>query len=82
MAHMVYELAFKGSATPALRALFPEFEAVPNRGVTVLRGVFADQAALRGAMTRIRGLGLELLEVRRVAEGEAGEGGPEADARR
>jgi len=68
----LYELSFKGSASPALQALFPDLEAVTTRGVTVLRGMFADQAALRGAMARITDLGLELLEVHLVTEDDDG----------
>jgi hypothetical protein len=68
MAHVVYELAFKGAASEAVCALFDDYEVVVGHGVTVVRGVFPDQAALHGAIERINDLGLELLDVRLVAE--------------
>ena len=39
---------------------------------TVLRGTVVDQAALHGVINRLQGLGLELLEVRRLVDGSAG----------
>lgn len=36
---------------------------------TLLRGVLRDQAALFGAMARMRDLNLTLLEIRRIEEG-------------
>lgn len=68
MAHTVYELSFKGSASDSIRSVFSDFEVVPGHGSTTLRGTLADQAALHGAIARIQDLGLELLEVRLVAE--------------
>jgi len=43
-----------------------EVEVEPNRTSTAIRGWLPDQAALYGILTRIRLLGLELLEVRRL----------------
>ena len=43
-----------------------EVEVDPNRTSTAIRGWLPDQAALYGMLTRIRLLGLELLEVRRL----------------
>ena len=37
-----------------------------DRGETTIAGPIADQAALHGLLTKIRDLGLELLEVRRI----------------
>ena len=37
-----------------------------EQGETVLRGESLDQAALHGVLERVRELGLELLEVRRL----------------
>jgi hypothetical protein len=68
MAHTMYELSFKGTASDSVCALFPEFDVVPAHGTTVLRGRLPDQAALHGAIARIRDLGLELLDVRLIAE--------------
>jgi hypothetical protein len=38
---------------------------------TILRGTVADQAALHGVINRLQGLGLELVEVRRLLAGSA-----------
>ena len=67
---MIYELSFKGAADAVLRALFDEFEVETVHGVTVVRGEFADQAALHGTLARVQELRLELLDVRLVAEAE------------
>jgi hypothetical protein len=37
-----------------------------ERGHTVIAGPVTDQAALHGLLTKVRDLGLELLEVRRT----------------
>jgi hypothetical protein len=37
-----------------------------ERGHTTIAGPVADQAALHGLLTKVRNLGLELLEVRRT----------------
>ncbi len=36
---------------------------------TILRGTLVDQAALHGVINRLQGLGIELLEVRKLVEG-------------
>jgi len=36
---------------------------------TILRGTVVDQAALHGVLNRLQGLGLELVEVRRLLDG-------------
>jgi hypothetical protein len=68
VARVVYELSFKGSASDSIRSVFADFEVVPGHGCTTLRGALVDQAALHGAIARIQDLGLELLDVRLVAE--------------
>jgi hypothetical protein len=73
MAHVVYELSFKGTPSESIRAMFPDFEVIPGHGSTVLRGSLADQAALHGAISRIQDFGLELLDVRLIAEANEGE---------
>ena len=73
MAHVVYELSFKGSASESVRAAFSDFEVEVAHGSTTLRGTLADQGALMGAISRIRDLGLELLDVRLVAKSSEGD---------
>ena len=61
-----------GSAFPALRAELRTNSTVPT-------GALPDQAALYGVLAQIEGLGLELLEVRRLpAPGTESSGSDEA----
>jgi hypothetical protein len=66
-----YAFRIRGRASEeALAALQGELEVEvevdPERTSTAIRGWLPDQAALYGILTRIRLLGLELLEVRRL----------------
>ena len=65
MADLRYEVSFKGVASPTLRAAFADCELGTGTGVTLVR---CPQAALRSVLARIEELGLELLDVRLVAE--------------
>ena len=65
MADLTYELSFKGVASPMLRAAFADWELEAGTGVTLVR---CSQDALRTVIARIEELGLELLDVRLVAE--------------
>jgi hypothetical protein len=53
-----------------MRAAFPDLDAGAQGEDTVLTGTLADQAALYGVLAHIEALGLELLEVRRLADGK------------
>jgi hypothetical protein len=60
-----YAFRVRGRASDeALAALREEPE--PDRSSTAIQGWLPDQAALYGVLARIRQLGLELLEVRRL----------------
>jgi hypothetical protein len=61
-----YEITFEGEAVPAIVEAFEEFDVVVGAGQTTLRAQQFDQAALHGALDRVRALGLDLLEVRVV----------------
>jgi hypothetical protein len=50
-----------------MQTAFEEFEVTTEPVETVLHGQVLDQAALHGLLDRIAALGLELVEVRRVA---------------
>jgi hypothetical protein len=50
-----------------MQTAFEEFEVSTEPVETVLHGQVLDQAALLGLLDRIAALGLELVEVRRVA---------------
>lgn len=64
-----YEIRVKGRLSPAMQAAFEEFEITTEPVETILHGQVLDQAALHGLLDRIQSLGLELVEVRRVAAG-------------
>jgi hypothetical protein len=61
-----YQIRVRGHLGATLRRAFPALHAETRGQDTLLQGV-ADQAALHGVLARIETLGLELLEVRRLA---------------
>jgi hypothetical protein len=67
-----YELCIEQPIGPTTAAHFPEFT-VHRRadGCTLLTATLPDQAALHGALTRIRDLGLVLVAVTRHREDPA-----------
>lgn len=71
MADLTYEVTFKGVASPTLRAAFDDHELTTGTGVTSIR---CSQHALRTVVARIEELGLELLDVRLVADHPGGRG--------
>jgi len=68
MAQLVYELSFKGAASPTLKAAFDDCEVVTGPGMTTLRVAVPDAAAMHGMVDRVKDLGLEILELRLVVE--------------
>jgi hypothetical protein len=62
-----YEIRIKGRVSRALLASFAGMESDLEPVETVLHGPIRDQAELHGLIDRIQALGLELVEVRRVA---------------
>ena len=65
MADLAYEVSFKGVASPTLRAAFTECAVEAGAGRTLVR---CRQEALSAVIARIEELGLQLLDVRLVAE--------------
>jgi hypothetical protein len=61
-----FELELRGEPGPVTRAAFPEFELRSERGMTLLRGEFVDQAALHGVIERINSLGLQLVSLQQI----------------
>lgn len=66
MAELRYEVSFEGVASPTLRAAFAEHELATGPGRTIVR---CPPDALSTVIARIEEFGLELLDVRLVAEG-------------
>ena len=67
MADLMYEVSFKGVASPTLRAAFSGYELETGTGITSVR---CRQDALRTVIARIEELGLALMDVRLIAEHE------------
>jgi len=61
-----YEIRVRGRLGKGALAAFEDFVAEAEPAETVLRGDVDDQAALHGLLEQIQGLGLELVEVRRI----------------
>lgn len=70
---MSYEIRIKGRVGDPLLSSFGNLDASIKPAETILRGAIVDQAELHGLLDRIQSLGLELIEVRQVAEDRAGE---------
>jgi hypothetical protein len=60
-----YEIRIRGTLSPRAAEALDE---LALRSEVVLRGRLVDQAALHGALERIRDLGLELVDVRHVGD--------------
>ena len=63
-----YEIRIRGRLSDAVTDAFEEFTAAVRPSETVMRGDIRDQAELHGVLERIRSLGLELIEVRRIED--------------
>jgi hypothetical protein len=68
MSQLIYELSFKGVASDTLASAFDGCRVTTHHGITTVRSMVADQAALQGLINRVHALGLELLDVHFVAE--------------
>jgi hypothetical protein len=64
-----YEIRVRGYLGQTMRTAFPELRARVDGTDTVLNGALPDQAAVYGVLAAIESLGLEMIEVRRVAAG-------------
>ena len=62
-----YDITLTGQASTTVRSEFDDCEIITGPGTTTLHAELPDQGALSGLMQRITGLGLELIDVHRVA---------------
>lgn len=69
MSGIRYEIKVRGRLGKALLTAVPHLEHTvePPQAVTVLRGDLADQAELHRTLQTLSGLGIELIEVRRLS---------------
>jgi hypothetical protein len=65
-----YEIRIRGRVSDAVLATFDGLERDAERVETVLHGPVRDQAELHGLLHRVQSLGLELVEVRRLPNGQ------------
>ena len=82
MAQSMYEVRVAGTLPEEDLEDMGAVASAPDQVSTVLYGI-SDQSALYGLLARLRALGIEVIEVRRVSEPAAGsdETAPEADER-
>lgn len=66
MAPTTYEIRISGTLPEDVAAEFGDVQVMATAVSTVLSGDLADQAALLGLLARLRALGLDVLEVRRI----------------
>lgn len=62
-----YEITFTGQASPAVCAEFDDCEVTIGPPTMTLRAKLADQPAVIRLLGRITGLGLELIDLHRIA---------------
>jgi hypothetical protein len=66
VAELRYEIRIRGRVGQAVLDRFDRLETEVEPVETVLHGPVRDQAELQGLLRRLQGLGLELIEVRRL----------------
>lgn len=74
-----YEIRVQGRLLARWSAWFDGFDVVAgDDGITVIRGVVADQSALHGLLQKVRDIGLPLLSLTQLPPGTAtGDTNPE-----
>jgi hypothetical protein len=77
MAATNYQVRVSGTIPSDLLAELSDMTISVDPPETVLRGELPDQSALVGLLSRMHGLGLRLIEVRRLSVSEAGIGSQE-----
>lgn len=69
MARAMYQIRVSGALPAELLTELGSLDVKVEPAETVLYGALSDQSALFGLITRLHGLGLRLVEVRRTAVG-------------
>jgi len=62
----IYQIKVKGRLDRSWSSWFDNMTLTFEQGETMISGAVADQAALHGLLTKVRDLGLTLIDVRRV----------------
>ena len=65
-----YEIRIKGRLSDELSDSFEGFTSAVKPAETVMRGELRDQSELQGLLHQVQSLGLELIEVRRLPDGD------------
>lgn len=73
-----FEIRVRGRLGRQALSALDDFVAEAEPAETVLRGTIEDQSALHGLLDQIQGLGLELVEVRRIDDHVEAVGGARA----
>lgn len=69
-----YEIVVAASFDGDWSSWFEDFQASPEGENTRLSGLVADQAALHGALARLRDLGIPILEIQQTTAPESDHG--------
>ena len=67
-----YEIVVRGRLSRRYAYAFDGVMLLPENGRTTLRAELADQSQLYGLLNRLRDLGIELVSVNAVGNGDAG----------
>jgi hypothetical protein len=65
-----YEIVIRGRLSSRYQGAFDDVTLVACAGRTTLRADVVDQARLYGLLNRLRDLGIELIGVQRISEGD------------
>ena len=67
-----YEIVIRGRLSSRFRSAFDDVTVVPSVDQTTLRADVVDQSRLYGLLNRLRDLGIELIRVDRISDGDDG----------
>lgn len=67
-----YEIVIRGRLSSRYQSAFDDVTVVSYAGQTTLRADVLDQSRLYGLLNRLRDLGIELIRVDRISDGDDG----------